>query len=459
MDLSDLFSWNRLERFATPSRALSLSFLALILIGTFLLMTPGASHENSHVNFVDALFTATSAVCVTGLTVMDTGNDFTTFGQCVILTLFQLGGLGIMTFSVFVLYLFQGRLSLANRDIVDQTLSFGAETNLKVLLKVVFLTAFSLEAFGAVLLFARFVQDMEPGRAAYWAVFHSVSAFCNAGFGLSSQSLMAYRDDAFMNLTMAFLIISGGLGFVVLLEISRRVRGLKPHISLHSRVVLWMSGGLIVVGAVGFWLVEFPYTLVGEPLHAQIYAAFFQSVTARTAGFNTVEIGDLGNATLMLMMILMLIGASPGSCGGGIKTTSAAVVLASIWSQFRAREDVVLFQRRVPMETLARAVVITFFSMALITACTLVLLVTEAKVGASYPSDRGLFIRALFDSTSAYATVGLSTGLTTQLSAIGKLVLTLAMFVGRLGPLTIALAIESRKPQHYRYPAEKVLVG
>ncbi|MDZ7269381.1 MAG: TrkH family potassium uptake protein [candidate division KSB1 bacterium] len=453
-----LLRWRSWQRRLGPARILVASFAGLILVGAFLLTLPAASTGESP-GFVDALFTATSATCVTGLTVVDTGTTFSRFGQIVILVLIQLGGLGLMTFSTLLLYLLGGgRLSLSSRDLLQETFSQGPVQNLKALLKTIFLATFTIELVGAMLLTLRFMRDLPSSTAVYHGIFHAISAFCNAGFALYSDNLEKYRGDLLVNVTITSLIIIGGLGFVVIFEINRRLRNDSRTPSLHVRLVLRTTAWLIACGAAAILLLEMNNTMAGLPWETRLLTSYFQSVTARTAGFNTLNIGSLSDATLFILIILMFIGASPGSCGGGIKTTTAAVLLALIRSRFGNEENVHLLYRRIPNDVLARAISVVFFASVLIALFTFLLLLSETG-GMGHQQTRGLFLELFFETTSAFGTVGLSTGITPKLTPFGRILIIMVMFIGRLGPLTVALAVGPQAKTRFTYARENVLVG
>ncbi len=441
-----------------PEQTLVAGFAGLIAVGTLLLMLP-ASNRGEPLGLIDALFTATSATCVTGLVVVDTGTQFTIWGQLVILALIQLGGLGIMTFSTLFLYLLSGHLSLGSRDMLRDTLGKNPHgRGVKPLLKTVFLATILAETIGALVLAAAFSRSMPLPEALYYGVFHAVSAFCNAGFALFPDSLMAWRTDPLINLTTMALIIAGGLGFVVVYELHNQ-RSLRWRtMSLNARIVLATTFSLIVAGALLFLVLEWRNGLRGMSLLQAVQSAFFQSVTTRTAGFNTVDLSILSNPTLFAFLILMFIGASPASCGGGIKTTTFAIILAHIRAMFYTQDDTNIFSRRVPDAAVSRAISITFFAMIVILLGTSLLLVTELA-GMSHQASRGQFLELLFEVTSAFATVGLSMGKTATLTDAGKLIILALMFIGRLGPLTVAMAIGKREKLRYRYVQEDVLVG
>ena len=404
------------------------------------------------------MFTATSAVCVTGLAVRDTGTGFTLFGQLVILALIQAGGLGVMTFSLLVFALFRSAVPLVHRTIFEQTLGGSAGEYLHRLVRLVFVFAFTAESLGAAALFIRFLAEMPAGEAAYAAVFHAVSAFCNAGFGLWPDSLTAYRSDLWVNATVMTLIVLGGLGFIVVHDLIE-ARRQRRRTSVHSKLALVVSAVLIAGGALGFWLLEAPRLLYGMPLGEQILASLFQSVTARTAGFNTVDIGTLAPGTHFLLILLMLVGGSPGSCAGGIKTTTLGVLLLAAHSRLRGRLNVNAFRRTLSPTTVRNTLSIAVGGFFVVVVGLFALLVTEAPE-SGVVNDRAAFLSYLFETVSALGTVGLTTGVTPFLHASSRMLIVVLMFVGRLGPLTVASALVASRPlDDWRYPEEDVMVG
>ena len=413
-------------------------------------------------NFVDALFTATSATCVTGLIVVDTGTAFSTFGQIVILILIQIGGLGIMTLSTFFIFIVVGQFSILNRDVIQETLTQKPIKNLASLLKTTFLLTIILETIGAILLTLRFVNAFPLKKAAYLGIFHSISAFCNAGFSLFYNSFENYEADYVINAILIILIILGGIGYIVLQDLRQGLRKKNGRcffqISFHSKIVLVTTLFLIIFGAINIFILEHENVLHGYPLDIKMLTSVFQSVTTRTAGFNTLNISDLTNVSLFFIIILMFIGASPGSCGGGIKTTTFTALIAFLISRFRNQREVNIRYRRVPEEIISKVISITFFSIIVIIVATLTLMVSEIGE-VSHQQSRGMFVEILFEVVSAFGTVGLSTGLTTSLTVFGKILISLVMFIGRLGPLTVALAIGAKEPLKFRYAKENFLVG
>ena len=454
-------SLGRLLSRVHPNLLLVGAFAAVIAAGTLLLRSPAAL-SGRPLSWIDALFTSTSAVCVTGLTVVDTGTRFSTAGQLILLLLIQVGGLGIMTYTTVVILLLGRRPSMQSRELLEGTFSYRRAGEVPALVRSIFRTTLLFETAGAALLFAGFARHMPPGRAAYQALFHSVSAFCNAGFSLFSSSLTVYATDPLVSGTVMVLIVCGGLGFVVLRELAAAGPALvgrrKVRLSLHCRTVLVTTACLILAGTAAFVFLEGANVLAGLSWPGRILVALFQAVTPRTAGFNTVDIGLLTNATLLVLLLLMFVGASPGSAGGGVKTTSFSVLLALAWAKWKAREETFLFRRTVPAETVARSISIILLSAFLILGCTLVLSITELR-GVPHPGSRGLFLAYLFEAVSAFGTVGLSMGVTPTLSGAGKAVLILLMFLGRLGPITVAMAVSRRGGPAFTYPEENLMVG
>ena len=447
----------------TPTQLILLSFAAIILLGALLLMLP-VSYVGPPMGFIEALFTTTSAACVTGLSVFDIGTRLTLFGQLVVLGIIQAGGLGIMTFSTFFVYLLSHRLSIRNREIVLQSLSQHPVKDMGSLLLSVFGVTILIESIGAGILFTSFSQDFPLDRAAYLAVFHAVSAFCNAGFSLFPDSLIAYQDNATVNLTVSALLILGGLGFIVIFDMYRvyrgRISGKKSALNFHTRIALRMTGWLILIGMAAFMALEWYNVLEPMGLKARLLVSIFQSVTPRTCGYNTIDYSQLTDATLVFTVILMFIGASPASTGGGVKTTTFSILIALVTAKFRDREDVNLMGRRISQDIVSRSVTIAVFSGVLVLGATMLLLLLE--IGQiPHAASRGKFLEYLFEAASAFGTVGLSTGITPSIKDPGRLILILLMYIGRVGPLTLAIELASSgvKPL-YRYPEEEnILIG
>ncbi len=442
-------------------RVIVLGFVGAILLGTILLMLP-QSTVGPRLSAIDALFTSTSGVCVTGLTIINVGDELSTFGQAVLLFLIQIGGLGIMTLSTFFTIMLRRRLSLADRDMISTSFSAGSVPDVGSLVRSVVLLTVTFEVAGAILLFFRFIADYPAGEAAYRALFHSVSAFCNAGFSLNYDSFVAFQGDPYVNLVMMALIVIGGIGFVVLIELRDRFllhRRNGVTLSLHTRLVLVTTGLLILGGWILFEIFEWSNSLSGKPLMNKFLAGLFQSVTPRTAGFNTINIGSLSNPTLLLLMILMFIGAAPASTGGGIKVTTFGVMIGIALARFRGSDDVNMFSRRVRSEVVRRALAI--FTAALVVLVIFTMLVLIAQFGfASRSHTEGAFLKTLFEVTSAFGTVGLSTGITPELAPLARVFVSILMLVGRIGSLCIAVAIAAGEPKtRFRYAEETLMVG
>lgn len=448
-----------------PTTALLLSFAVCITAGTVFLLLPFCTAKGGDgLSFTNALFVSTSAVCVTGLSPLDVGTRLSFSGQAVLLALIQVGGLGFLTVATGLLAGLRRRSPWAMRHAVAETMSGGSEgPRFAAILRSVFVMTFVAEGLGALLLTIRFAG--EPGvslaQATWWGVFHAVSAFCNAGFSLFSNGLIRSADDFFVQAVVIVLIVLGGLGFFVVEDLRRWLTGFgRGSLSLHSKIVLSSTVALLVGGAVLFVALEYGRSgEVGDGLGA-FSAGVFQSVTARTAGFSTVNISGLSAPTLMLLMGLMFIGGSPASCAGGIKTTTAFVWFRLAVARWRKRRNPTAFGRELGPETVARAVTLTLLSFFFVMiVCALVLTFEVDRIKHPLCSG-GFFLDVLFESVSAFGTVGLSTGVTPLLSAASKVVLVAAMFVGRLGPLTVFLRLaQSPRKDKVRLPEETVLVG
>ncbi len=436
------------------------SFLCAIAIGTLMLSLPISAKSGTHTSFVDSLFTATSAACVTGLVVRDTGGHFSGFGQLVILILLQAGGLGIMTFSTVFAILLGRKLSIKDDLVIQRTMMPNKVQNLAVLIKYILFITFGIELLGAALLAARWlaVSDLSAGQVLINSVFHSISAFCNSGLSLFSNSFENFRGDIYINLIIMALIIAGGIGFIVLLEIPNLFKKKKTNkLSLQTKVVLSVSIALILIGAICFFIFESNGMLKELSLKDKVLSSFFQSVTARTTGFNTVTIGYLAAPTLLIIIVLMFIGASPGSTGGGIKTSTFGVLIASLKAMLKNQDRVSLFKRTIPKEVVRKCFIVVFLAVAWIFFAALFIMITERS---KFGLERNFFLQYLFEVCSAFGTVGLSTGVTPNLSYLGKIIIIVTMFAGRVGPLTLALAIAmQREKVIYSYPEEKIMIG
>ncbi len=433
-----------------PAQVVAITYLGVILLGLLLLSLPQAHGES--ISLVDRLFTATSATCVTGLSVLNISRAFTPFGQSVILLLIQIGGLGLVTFvSFFALILGRG-IGIKEKAFLKDILDYDVVGELGKIISSILLTTLFIEGIGALILSRVFSYYPKLVPSPYFfAIFHSVSAFCNAGFSLFPNSLQNFRDSISINIIFSTLIILGGLGFLVIFDFfkffGRKIRKRFSVLSLHSRLVLLTTGILIFLGFIFlFFLNQNPsFSLKGKLL-----SAFFQSVTARTAGFSTLKIGKLPTSAQLFLIFLMFVGASPGSTGGGIKTSTFAVVIITIFSYLRGKERVEVFHRRLPSGLVHKIIAIVSFALFTIFLSTFLLLIIEKKP----------FLPLLFEVVSAFGTVGLSFGITPEFSFWGKVVLMFTIIVGRIGPLTLALAVGPRgRKAKYTYPEEKVIVG
>jgi len=452
-----------------PAQVLVAGFATLILIGALLLNLPIATVDGKSMGFLNALFTATSAVCVTGLVVVDTGTFFSTFGQIVILFLIQFGGLGIMTMATLIFLLMGKKIMLRERIIMQEALNEFNIQGVVRLTKSIMVTTLIIQFIGAIFLSTRFIPMYGVGQGIYFSIFHSIAAFCNAGFDLIGgfRSLTPYANDPVIVLTIGALIILGGLGFSVLLEIYHHQQRFRV-MSLHTKVVLVVTAFLIVFGAMFFFVVESgnPYTIGNESLTlpGRLMSALFQSITARTAGFNTIDQHALTDGSKFMTVLLMFIGASPGSTGGGIKTSTAGVVFLLVLSVIKGKDDIEIFEKRLGNGISHRALTIMLISLVLVSFVTMALLMTEPQrmhLNDDF-AEKFSFINLLFEAVSAFGTVGLSSGITPYLSEISRVAIILTMFAGRLGPLTLALALAqnpNRAKAHIRYPEDKLMVG
>lgn len=423
----------------SPARLITLGFAFVILTGTVLLKLPVSVRDGAGVSWINALFTSTSAVCVTGLIAIDTAEHFTVFGRTIVAMLIQIGGLGVTSVGVGIILAAGKKVGFKERLLVKEAMNVSGFKGMVVLVKYVLLMTLCFETAGATLSYIVFVQKYSPLDALGISVFHSVAAFNNSGFDILGglQNLIPYQDNVLLNLTTCGLIIFGGLGFLVILDILRNRRFKK--LCLHSKVVILTSIVLIVTGTLLLKCTE-NITWLG---------ALFQSVSARTAGFSSYPIGSFTTAGLFILTILMFIGASPGSTGGGIKT-STLFVLLNIVKSTATNQHCTAFRRRIPDKVVFKAFMITFLSLMVVSISTLVMCVLEPGYS---------FIQLLFECTSAFGTVGLSTGITPDLSVAGKLVIILTMFIGRLGTLTIITMWSFKQPANAVYTEENITIG
>ncbi|MBT9142537.1 MAG: Ktr system potassium uptake protein B [Dehalococcoidia bacterium] len=438
-------------RKVSPPKILVGGFAALILLGAILLSLPFSTHDGQ-IPFLDALFTATSAVCVTGLVVVDTGTYFTRFGQTVIMFLIQIGGLGFMTAATLVFILLGKKITLRERLVIQEAMNQISQQDLiRLVFRVVLLT-FAIEAIGALLLSTRFIPQYGLWTGLFYAAFHAVSAFCNAGFDLIGgfTGLTPYAHDPVILLTIASLFILGGLGFTVIMEVHQKRRFVRY--SLHTKMVLLVTVILLVLPTVIIFALEYsnPATLGQLSLGNKIINAFFTAATPRTAGFNSLPMDGLLPHTLFFIISLMFIGASPASTGGGIKTTTFGALVVAVISTIRGREHPLLYSKQIPVEILRRALSIVMVSFLLVFFATFALLITEG----------GSLLDMLFEVVSAFGTVGLSTGITPELSPAGRMILIIVMFAGRVGPLTLVFSLAKRMQKApVKYPEERIMIG
>lgn len=435
----------------SPTRMVVLSFAVLIFVGTVLLTLPIASNDGNSIGFINALFTSTSASCVTGLVIADTLTQWTLFGQITILLLIQCGGLGIITLTTFFSILLGRKVGLRTMLLAQESINYFSFEGILNLIKRIVVITFSIELIGAMLLSTQFVPQFGL-RGLYMGIFHAISAFCNAGFDIIGgyKSLTEYNDSPIVIYTIAGLVITGGLGFVVWEDLRQYIK--RKTLLFHTKVVLIITLFLIVCGSMFFFAFEYSNTMTNFTFFERINASFFHSVTTRTAGFNSLPLNDMKEISKVFTVILMFIGAAPGSTGGGVKVTTFGVIIVAIICQIKDNRDTIFLKRRVPQSLVNKAMAIVGLSGALVIIVTAYVLAIEG----------GAFINTLYEATSAFGTVGLSTGITPALHPASKLALILTMFLGRVGPLSfaIALALKANKRKvDAIYPEGKIIVG
>ena len=444
----------RSRRALSPAQFIAVSFLGAIAAGALLLSLPVSHAAGVRVGFLDALFTAVSATCVTGLVVVDTGSAYSRFGQVVVMLLFQLGGLGILTLGTFLAYATGRRVGFGGRVRVQAQVNVLETGGVLRLVRGIVILVLVTELLGAALLYIRFASVEGPVDGVFYSLFHAVSAFNNAGFALYPDSLVRFVKDPLVNFVVMALITLGGLGFVVILNLLARFRqNVRTPLSLHTKMVLSVTGFLIAAGAVVLVVLEWnnPATLGALGLPDKLLAGLFQAVTPRTAGFNTLDYSRMEPPSVLFTSLLMFIGGNPGSTAGGIKTVTFFVLAANAWSVVRGRAELDVFGRRVAQNTVVRAGVIAFGGVMVLGAALTLLTLTEPE---------GAFLPLFFEAVSAFGTVGLSLGITGTLSAAGKVVIMVLMYLGRIGLVTFALALVAEPPAGaVRYPAEEVVIG
>lgn len=447
---------------SNPARTLIISFFMVIIIGSFLLMLPAASAKGSPLNFLTALFTSASAVCVTGLSVIDVSSELTIVGKFILIVLIQVGGLGIMVFSFFGMLAFRKKMTVSEKLTISYMVSEDDMSNLFKTLRVIVLSTFFIEALSAVFLFIGFSRILGFNlKTLGFALFHAISAFCNAGFALFSNNLESFTSDIIISLTIGFTIILGGISFAVIYDVLAKVRTdiknkfLKKKktdylISVNTKMILSLTVFILFISFALFYLLEHRNTMKEMSLGTQYLASLFQAITLRTAGFSTVSFLNLTNATLLFMIFIMFMGGAAGSTAGGIKLNTIAVVFAFFKSFLKNQKTVVIKNVSVPEEQIKKAFLIFGFGLAAISVGIFLLTITE-----SLP-----FLALLFETVSAFATVGLSTGITAALSPAGKIVIIILMFIGRVGPLTFLTAAgKKQKNDDIEYPYGNIAIG
>lgn len=434
------------------SRKIILGFLIAIIIGSILLYMPFSLQDGQRISFLTAVFTITSATCVTGLSLIDISKVLSFEGQIILLIFIQLGGLGVMTFSSLFFLLIGKKIGYKDRALIKEERNAENSGEIIDFVKKIIIIVFLIEGIGAFFLTLEFLKVFDFSKALYYGIFHSISAFCNAGFALFSNNLEGYQGSTLINMTVAYLIILGGIGFSVINSVLVAVRRDVKRFTLTSKVAILVSMFLTFTGMVLFFLLEYknPLTIGSLNWIDKVLASFFQSVTTRTAGFNTVPIASLKPATIFMFCILMFIGASPGSTGGGIKTTTIGVIIFYVIGVVQGKENINVFNRRISWDILNRALAILIISIMYVSVTIMAIMTIENMS----------FEKVAFEVISAFATVGLSMGITADLSVMSKILLIITMFIGRLGPMTFALALGEKKvKQNLRYPKENILVG
>lgn len=440
----------------SPTQIIVLGFVILISAGTFLLNLPVAARSGKSVGFVDALFTSTSASCITGFVVLDTNSTWSHFGQIVILLLIQVGGLGIMS-AATLFTMFLGRhIGIKERLTIQESLNEFSLSGMVRTLKNIVVATIIIEIIGAFILSFRLIPMYGFSDGLAKSIFHSVSAFCNAGFDLFGTeeehfvSLLSFQKDPLVILTVSFLIIVGGLGFIVWKDIFIN-KHFRRYI-LHTKVVLALTAILTLAGMILTFIFEYNNTLSGLPLPSKLLNAYFHSVSSRTAGFNTFSIADMTEISKFTTIILMFIGAAPGSTGGGIKVTTFSVIIFTVISSIKGSEEVNMFKRGIPVTIIMKSISIIILSLGVVFTTTMILMI----------NNEGSFLNCLYESTSAFGTVGIATGITPNLNTVSKIAIMITMFMGRIGPLSVAIALAMRRKktqQLFKYPEGRITVG
>lgn len=431
----------------TPPQVLALGFALVILLGTVLLKLPISTKVE--ISWMDAFFTAASATTVTGLSVINIGTTLSVFGECVMIVMMQIGGLGLMTFAIFVLILLGKKIGLKERLIVQESFNQTSIGGVIRLVKILFIFTIAVELAGTIILSLKWIPVYGAVRGVFYSLFHSVSAFNNAGFSLFSDNLMGYSHDGLVNLVITLLIITGGLGFTVLVDLANK-RNFK-NLKLHSKIMLIGTFVLNVTAILFLFLLEYSNeaTIGSMPLGEKLWVSYFQGISPRTAGFNTIDIGGMTDGSLLLIMLLMFIGAGSASTGSGIKVTTFIVIVWSVFAYIRGRKEPVMFERTIHQTVVFKSLAVTMTGLFFVFLTAFLLTVTE---------DASLSM-ILFESFSAFGTVGLSMGLTPDLSNAGRFLIIILMFIGRIGPLTLAFSFARTRTAKIRYPEEDIFIG
>ena len=437
----------------SPYNLIMLSFIGLIVVGALLLMMPFAHTPQKDISFLEALFTATSAVTVTGLSVIDIGTTFTIYGKLILLVLIQFGGLGVLTISSVLVLLIAKRIGFYTKKIVAEGLNHNKSYDIYAVTKRVVYITLLFEAPGALCLFVSFIQDFPFGKALFFSVFHSVSAFCNAGVSLFPHSFEGYTYNVFVNIIITFLVIFGGLGFTTIIQAYEYLRKKRRRLDINSQFSIITTIIFLVAGTFLFFTLEYKnyYTLYGKSFFGQMLISFFHSVSLRTAGFDTIPLEHLSSATILFCVTFMFIGASPNSTGSGVKTTTIGILFLGIKTALLNKNYIEFSKRRISWKLFNKASALVFIAMMYVITMIVILTALEPDLE---------FTKIAFELISAFSTCGLSTGITPQLGIFSKFILIFTMFLGRVGPLTIALALSRPRVEgNYKYPKENILIG
>ena len=438
----------------SPYMTILLSFMVVTILGGILLSLPISMRYGKSVKLIDGFFIATSAICVTGLSSIDIGSVYNIFGQMVILVLIQLGGLGVITFTSVIIIMISKKIGYYTKKIVQEDINIDTTFKIEEYVKKVILSVIVIEFIGTVILFFEFIKKFGFLKAVYYSFFHSVSAFCNAGFSLFSDNLYGFKNSFIINMTIPLLIFLGGIGFSTILNCYNVLRKKEKRLTSTTKLSIKISIFLVIIGMVAMFILEYSNksTIGNLSFGQKLEASFFQSVTTRTAGFNTISILGLKRSTSLLFVILMFIGASPGSTGGGIKTTTIGLIILGTLATLKNKDTIEYDKRSVSWRIYSKAITVLFISLIYTTICVFLLILFERNKN---------LLDLVFEVFSAFGTVGLSRNLTPSLANISKFILIVTMFVGRVGPLTIALALSKSnlKKGRYTYPQENILIG